>query len=38
LDFRFAQIDWRSDYPTLDKLLERMSQRGSFSETLPAPT
>jgi glutathione S-transferase len=38
LDFRFAHIDWRSDHPTLDKLLERMSQRSSFSETLPAPT
>jgi len=38
LDFRFAHIDWRSDHPSLDKLLERMSQRSSFSDTAPAPT
>jgi glutathione S-transferase len=38
LDFRFAHIDWRSDHPSLDKLLERLSQRSSFSDTAPSPT
>lgn len=36
LDFRFAQIDWRTDYPNLLKLYEKLMQRTSFSETLPA--
>jgi glutathione S-transferase len=38
LDFRFPSIDWRNEHPALDKLHERLSQRNSFSETLPAPT
>jgi glutathione S-transferase len=37
LDFRFPQIDWRSQHPALDKLHERLGQRSSFSETAPPP-
>jgi glutathione S-transferase len=36
LDFRFSHIDWRAQYPNLAKLHEKLSQRASFSETLPA--
>src|SRR3990167_1292688 len=36
LDFRFPQIDWRADHPNLGKLLEKLSQRPSFADTVPA--
>jgi glutathione S-transferase len=36
LDFRFPQLDWRSDHPNLQKLHEKLIQRPSFAETLPA--
>ncbi len=36
LDFRFPQIDWRADHPNLGKLFEKLSQRPSFADTLPA--
>ena len=36
LDFRFAEIDWRSTYPNLAKLHEKLSQRQSFADTKPA--
>ncbi len=36
LDFRFAQIDWRSDYPNLQRLHDKLMQRPSFVETRPA--
>lgn len=36
LDFRFAQIDWRSDYANLAKLQEKLMARGSFIDTKPA--
>jgi glutathione S-transferase len=36
LDFRFAQIDWRSDYANLAKLQEKLAARQSFADTLPA--
>ena len=36
LDLRFAQIDWRSDYPNLNKLYAKLMQRPSFMETRPA--
>ena len=36
LDFRFATIDWRSDHPNLGALYERLAQRPSFQDTLPA--
>jgi glutathione S-transferase len=35
LDFRFAQIDWRTSYPNLAKLNEKLMQRASFAETAP---
>jgi len=35
LDFRFAQIDWRSSYPNLNKLHDKLSARASFIETAP---
>ncbi|QDL52887.1 glutathione S-transferase family protein [Rhodoferax aquaticus] len=36
LDFRFAQIDWRTDYPNLQRLYEKLQQRPSFADTVPA--
>ena len=35
LDFRFAQIDWRTDYPNLLKLNDKLMQRASFVDTKP---
>jgi len=35
LDFRFPQIGWRKDHPNLVRLLEKLEQRPSFSETQP---
>jgi len=35
LDFRFPDIDWRSDYPNLGKMQERLMQRPSFADTKP---
>lgn len=35
LDFRFAHIDWRSQYPNLEKLDAKLAQRQSFVDTLP---
>ena len=36
LDFRFPQIDWRTPYPNLTRLHEKLMQRPSFADTLPA--
>lgn len=36
LDFRFAQIDWRTDFPNLLKLHDKLKLRPSFADTLPA--
>jgi glutathione S-transferase len=36
LDFRFPAIDWRTDHPNLGKLMEKLAQRPSFADTLPA--
>lgn len=36
LDFRFPEIDWRSAYPNLGKLQEKLNQRQSFVDTAPA--
>ena len=36
LDFRFPQIDWRTPHPNLAKLAEKLAQRPSFADTLPA--
>ena len=35
LDFRFPEIDWRTPYPNLARLYEKLMQRPSFSETKP---
>nr|WP_295781877.1 glutathione S-transferase N-terminal domain-containing protein [Rhodoferax sp.] len=36
LDFRFPQIDWRTDYPNLVRLHDKLQQRPSFADTIPA--
>jgi glutathione S-transferase len=36
LDFRFPHIDWRTPYPNLHKLHDKLVLRPSFAETLPA--
>ena len=36
LDFRFPEIDWRSGYPNLAKLHEKLMQRQSFIDSKPA--
>jgi glutathione S-transferase len=36
LDFRFAEIDWRTPYPNLAKLQDKLMQRASFTETIPS--
>ena len=35
LDFRFAQIDWRTPYPNLHKLHDKLAQRPSFVDSMP---
>lgn len=35
LDLRFAEIDWRGQYPNLAKLHEKLMQRPSFADTVP---
>ncbi len=35
LDFRFPDMDWRTPYPNLGRLFDRLAQRPSFLETLP---
>jgi glutathione S-transferase len=35
LDFRFPQIDWRSDYPNLVRLYDKLALRPSFADTRP---
>jgi glutathione S-transferase len=35
LDFRFAEIDWRGDYPNLSRLAAKLATRPSFVDTLP---
>lgn len=36
LDFRFPEIDWRTPYPNLAKLQEKLMQRASFADTMPS--
>ena len=36
LDFRFPEIDWRTPHPNLARLYEKLMQRASFTETIPA--
>lgn len=35
LDFRFPQVDWRGQYPNLQKLAEKLAVRQSFIDTAP---
>jgi glutathione S-transferase len=35
LDFRFPQIDWRSTYPNLARLSDKLALRQSFVDSLP---
>lgn len=36
LDFRFPEIDWRDAHPNLAKLQEKLMQKQSFIDTVPA--
>jgi glutathione S-transferase len=35
LDFRFPQLDWRSEHPQLSRLYEKLAQRQSFIDSCP---
>jgi glutathione S-transferase len=35
LDFRFPQIDWRTPYPNLNKLHDKLAARPSFVDSAP---
>ena len=35
LDFRFPEIAWRTNYPNLEKLADKLSKRQSFIDTVP---
>ena len=35
LDFRFPQIPWRTEYPNLVRLHDKLMQRPSFADTVP---
>jgi len=37
LDFRFAAIDWRNEYPNLQRLQEKLALRPSFIDSAPPP-
>ncbi|MBN8750590.1 putative GST-like protein YibF [Xylophilus ampelinus] len=36
IGFRFPEIDWRGEFPHLDRLHEKLLQRPSFADTRPA--
>lgn len=36
VSYRFPQIDWRAEFPNLDRLHEKLLQRPSFADTQPA--
>jgi glutathione S-transferase len=36
LDFRMPDINWRNSYPNLAKLQEKLMQKQSFIDTIPA--
>lgn len=36
LDFRFPNIDWRSEYPNLVRLHDKLMLRASFADTMPS--
>ena len=35
LDFRYPEIDWRTPYPNLQRLHDKLAQRPSFVDTTP---
>ena len=35
LDFRFAEVNWRKDYPNLGQLTDKLAKRNSFRNTAP---
>lgn len=35
LQFRFPEIDWRSNYPNLARLFDKLSERTSFKDSVP---
>lgn len=35
ISFRFPDIEWRGDYPTLVRLFDKLSERQSFKDTAP---
>ena len=35
LNFRFPEINWRGDYPNLAKLMDKLSERATFKDTIP---
>ncbi|WP_295639726.1 glutathione S-transferase C-terminal domain-containing protein [uncultured Methylibium sp.] len=35
IEFRFPQIAWRSTYPNLERLVDKLVQRPSFADTKP---
>jgi glutathione S-transferase len=35
LSFRFPEIDWRTEYPNLGKLFDKLSERQSFKDSIP---
>jgi glutathione S-transferase len=35
LEFRFPEFAWRTDYPNLARLMDKLGQRASFAETKP---
>jgi glutathione S-transferase len=35
LAFRFPDIDWRTDYPNLARLSDKLAERASFRDTVP---
>ena len=36
LDFRFPQVEWRAAHPNLARLQDKLMQRQSFQDTVPA--
>jgi glutathione S-transferase len=35
LNFRFPEIPWRTEYPNLQRLFDKLSERQSFKDTVP---
>lgn len=36
LSFRFPEINWRADYPNLERLYDKLAERPSFKDTMPS--